>query len=428
VSGDLVRGAARSISIVFSFLSCLFIFFFRPRSRALRFGIWWVFFSVLSAALLSGAALHPRYFYFPLAATSFLLAWLLIACAERLGGPRRLLRGALTAALSSSLLIPLAVSIQDRQAARTAMGAFVQREVDFVLHRLKSGCSHGAIVYALNFPADIRGSLASSGQLGRRVLGRRHQGRWQQLFFVYFQHGKWSPAAIAYALTMPGVPSAESLPLRREGFYFLGKELLDHNPPDSIDTIFPASLPRAIFVFREGRVVDMTREYLPVTGVTFRLRAPAAGSVRLTGDFTDWKEIPLTPRADGSWETTLKLFPNTYRYQFLVDDAAPIPDPENPSRRPVPGRGECSLRAVINPALPAGLLPTGDRTRDRMIIRCKERVALYPRSASLHRSLAALYRHYGFPREAELEEEMVRRLRQSFLPRLRAEKKRGVQK
>jgi len=67
--------------------------------------------------------------------------------------------------------------------------------------------------------------------------------------------------------------------------------------------------------------------------VTFRILAPKAGAVRLSGtDIPDNVQgTPLTKGAEGVWEGTLgPLAPGSYRYNFDVDGVAVI-DPRNPS-------------------------------------------------------------------------------------------------
>ncbi len=78
------------------------------------------------------------------------------------------------------------------------------------------------------------------------------------------------------------------------------------------------------------------------TTVTFRLNAPSAHSVAVTGDFLPQIDIttpfgtakapgaaPLTKNADGIWEyTTGKLAPELYSYSFVVDSLK-INDPSN---------------------------------------------------------------------------------------------------
>jgi 1,4-alpha-glucan branching enzyme len=54
---------------------------------------------------------------------------------------------------------------------------------------------------------------------------------------------------------------------------------------------------------------------------TFAFNAPAAQSVLLVGDFTEWQKNPiaLAKQPNGIWKTTASLPPGTYHYRFLVD-------------------------------------------------------------------------------------------------------------
>jgi hypothetical protein len=53
----------------------------------------------------------------------------------------------------------------------------------------------------------------------------------------------------------------------------------------------------------------------------FHLEAPAAGSVKLAADFTDWEKSPLDmiQSEDGVWFTIVPLLPGSYAYRFIVD-------------------------------------------------------------------------------------------------------------
>jgi len=63
--------------------------------------------------------------------------------------------------------------------------------------------------------------------------------------------------------------------------------------------------------------------------VTFRLRAPAATAVTLTGEFQRGS-LPLQKSADGLWSVTIgPLAPEIYNYNFTVDGVRTI-DPGNP--------------------------------------------------------------------------------------------------
>lgn len=55
--------------------------------------------------------------------------------------------------------------------------------------------------------------------------------------------------------------------------------------------------------------------------VEFSLVMPAAKTVQLAADFTDWDVAPINMIrfSDGVWSTTVPLPPGTYAYRFLVD-------------------------------------------------------------------------------------------------------------
>ena len=83
-------------------------------------------------------------------------------------------------------------------------------------------------------------------------------------------------------------------------------------------------------------------EVHPDNSVTFRLNAPGAGKVQVTGDFlpTMQKDTPygkfdapgvadLVKNAEGVWEfTSDALQPELYSYTF-IDDGLKMPDPSN---------------------------------------------------------------------------------------------------
>jgi DnaK suppressor protein len=78
----------------------------------------------------------------------------------------------------------------------------------------------------------------------------------------------------------------------------------------------------------------------------FRLDAPAAQSVAVTGDFSAWdpEGRRLKRGRDGVWEATLLLAPGRYEYRFLVDGRW-ADDPACPDRVPNGfGSENCVLR------------------------------------------------------------------------------------
>ena len=54
---------------------------------------------------------------------------------------------------------------------------------------------------------------------------------------------------------------------------------------------------------------------------TFAFSDPTAASVQLVGDFTQWKERPISMRRDrdGIWRAKVELDRGTHHYRFLVD-------------------------------------------------------------------------------------------------------------
>jgi hypothetical protein len=74
----------------------------------------------------------------------------------------------------------------------------------------------------------------------------------------------------------------------------------------------------------------------PGEPVVFRIHAPSAKSVFVTGSFNSWKavEYRLDKGEGGMWEATVLLAPGRYEYKFIVDTAW-VCDPGNPIRVPV---------------------------------------------------------------------------------------------
>jgi transcriptional regulator with XRE-family HTH domain len=63
---------------------------------------------------------------------------------------------------------------------------------------------------------------------------------------------------------------------------------------------------------------------------TFKLKAPDAKSVALTGNFKNWdpKGIKMRKGKDGIWNIGVDLNPGRYEYKFIVDNNW-ITDPDN---------------------------------------------------------------------------------------------------
>ena len=84
---------------------------------------------------------------------------------------------------------------------------------------------------------------------------------------------------------------------------------------------------------------------------TFTYQAPAALSVQLAGDFTEWEKSPITLRRqeDGLWQATVELKPGTHRYRFLVDGEWQD-DPTCALFVPNPYGGRDGVREVVRSA------------------------------------------------------------------------------
>lgn len=80
---------------------------------------------------------------------------------------------------------------------------------------------------------------------------------------------------------------------------------------------------------------------------SFSITAPDAISVMLVGDFTHWKDRPisLARKRGGLWTTSVPLAPGTYHYRFLVDGKW-RDDPECTLRVANPYGSENSVRQV----------------------------------------------------------------------------------
>ena len=78
---------------------------------------------------------------------------------------------------------------------------------------------------------------------------------------------------------------------------------------------------------------------------TFQLVAPAAKSVVLAGDFTQWREraIPMQRDHNGIWSASVGLAPGAHRYRFIVDGEW-RDDPECNRRVPNPFGSQDMLR------------------------------------------------------------------------------------
>jgi hypothetical protein len=69
------------------------------------------------------------------------------------------------------------------------------------------------------------------------------------------------------------------------------------------------------------------------TRVRFRVRLPAASTVRVSGEPTRWVPVAMVRGKDGWWETALPVAPGTYRMNVSIDNAVWSPPPGVPVSR-----------------------------------------------------------------------------------------------
>ena len=67
------------------------------------------------------------------------------------------------------------------------------------------------------------------------------------------------------------------------------------------------------------RIVEVGERVPGGRRVTFRLRAPDARSVALSGDFTGWEPRPMRREDGGTWVLAVVLEPGLHHFGFLVD-------------------------------------------------------------------------------------------------------------
>lgn len=79
----------------------------------------------------------------------------------------------------------------------------------------------------------------------------------------------------------------------------------------------------------------------------FKLFAPNASEVYVTGDFTDWSTTEFKARRfkDGTWKKSVPLKPGRYEYLFLVDGQWQT-DPESTNKSSNPFGSENSVVIV----------------------------------------------------------------------------------
>jgi hypothetical protein len=91
----------------------------------------------------------------------------------------------------------------------------------------------------------------------------------------------------------------------------------------------PAATPEAAASTQTATAVAAPQAKSEGVPVNFKIAAPQAQAVQLSGSFPGKKKVLKMVRdVNGNWNVTLRLPPGSYRYQFLVDGHK-TPDPES---------------------------------------------------------------------------------------------------
>lgn len=141
-------------------------------------------------------------------------------------------------------------------------------------------------------------------------------------------------------------------------------------------------------------------ELLPDGGVTFRLRAPKASEVKVSGQFGP--EVALTRGEQGVWSATVPTVPaGVHEYRFLVDGFAVI-DPQNPAVKPQRWPNTSILHVPANPPAPWDLQEIPHGTLHEHVYKSRaldtwRRIVVYtPPGVEKAGKLPVLYLSHGY--------------------------------
>jgi hypothetical protein len=91
------------------------------------------------------------------------------------------------------------------------------------------------------------------------------------------------------------------------------------------------------------------RAQSPVS-VTFHYEDALATSVGVAGEFSNWKILPMTREANGTWSATIPLSPGQYGYKFVVNGSQWEFDPKNPARKTVDNIENSAITVTATPS------------------------------------------------------------------------------
>lgn len=389
------------IVIIFVFL------IFLIKEKSYKFSLSWIILTILPVATRA-YRVEERGLYLASVGASFLLSLLIQdgiewVCLKK----KKVFLSGIKSILILGILTSFYISLNNRIYAKIRVGKIVNEGFALMKNAITKD-SPGVVIYAFHFPISIE--------------------RINEAFFVYT---KRSLAPFYYSGEQVG-ENWYSIDYRGQGdirkviyTMLLNKKMVKNipfpNPKDCIEfikdeevikglnNVFPYTLPRYVFLYQQGKILNLTEKFFPKTEVVFKLRASFAKSISIAGDFNNWDKDanPFILNAEGVWEERILLSPGEHIYKFIIDGENWV---INPTSEYVddPIHGKCSILAIANYAIPLGLLPSGGLEYDHKVIDCKKRLIVEPGNVSLHNKLGDLYAQKGFYEEADLEYEEAR--------------------
>lgn len=409
--------SAHSLPIAL-FITIIFIFLiFWVNDRKFKFSLLWIFLTI--------APFLPRppqskeiYLYLPLAGMAIFLSLLLNAGVQGIvrSDKNKIYAKTIGVYLPVLLLVSLSVSSLVRIFEREKAGQVSRIILHSVSESLRAD-SKNTLIYAFWFPIDVNRFLVGNYRTKEIApfihWGEKNKVDWRKSWFSIDCRGgrdeRIDPREGLYALT-----------LNRKIKKKIRKELTISGDSDSdlvdfaiekigpaitgLDTLFPPAFKRYVFCYQGKEVFDLTDKVFPETKVIFRVKGPRIKNIAISGDFNQWdKKDYFLVNNNGVWEKTILLSPGKYLYKFIINGGKEISNPNSEYSIDDPKKGSCSILAIINPALPIGLLPSGNDAYDKKVIESKERLLINSEDALLHKKLFLLYRQRGFYKEAAIE-------------------------
>jgi hypothetical protein len=165
-------------------------------------------------------------------------------------------------------------------------------------------------------PPFLRARILSNLEDPERAPAWRRWGRWAAAFGAAAACGLLAVALQRGSVTE--TPRVASVPAPSQA--------VEPSPPPKAPEPKVAALPP-----RPAPKVRIIRE------VKIYFYYPPAARVAVTGDFNGWNPEGVPLKASGKpglWETTLRLSPGAYSYNFIVDGNVLLPDPNAPDQMP----------------------------------------------------------------------------------------------